>query len=326
MNEEDVAVRAFRPGIYSDVPFDEYRRISAINASTLAWAEESAAHLKAALDGKMDHGDSPALAYGRAFHARILEPELYWKHWTIAGTCQALLKSGVRKDLACGADGKFYDPDKQLWYCGTHVPKLKELGGALLEPMENLLQPETAKRIEHAARRVEDHPVMKLIRQRGGFEVSVLGVIDDMGLDNYPLKVKARFDKLVPPTGQWSQSTIIDLKKVQVGKANDEDVSWALDRWNYCGKAAFYLDLFARVTGQQARWIFIFVEDDYPFAINVCELDSESIQIGRMQYTDWLGKYVVGMTTNSWPSHSVGTQVRRAGLPEVIKRKYLGRS
>ena len=328
----EISVRDFREGLYTDIPFEEYKRIVAINGSTLKWGEKSAAHLKAAIDGHMSKGDTAATLFGRAWHARLLEPDVFRDEYNVAGTCGKPLKSGVNKGKPCGLEGKFFNPDANdgagCWYCGKHVPMVKDVGPAL-DPVPNLLSVDVAARIERAAKNVEAHPVMRLIKQRGGFETTILFTIRDMGLESCPLDAKIRLDKLIVPVERkgvevWP-TTIVDLKKVQVGEATDEAVAWSINKWKYDASAAFYVDGLKRATGKDARFVWIFVEDGYPYEINVIEADEETLQIGRMRYSDWLGKYAVGRLTGEWPGHVHGTRIKRGGLPEKIRREFFGR-
>ncbi|MEO2024286.1 MAG: hypothetical protein ABGZ23_00225, partial [Fuerstiella sp.] len=60
------------PGIYHDVPFEEYCAWDAINNSSLAPALKSPRHYKHGLDNPRD--DTDAFRFGRLCHAGRLEP------------------------------------------------------------------------------------------------------------------------------------------------------------------------------------------------------------------------------------------------------------
>jgi hypothetical protein len=80
-----------QPGIYPGVSFAYYVKIPAMNFSTLAWAGDSMAHLRAAIDGVLVREDSDDMEWGRALHCRLLEPERYPEAVLIRGTCAAVL-------------------------------------------------------------------------------------------------------------------------------------------------------------------------------------------------------------------------------------------
>jgi hypothetical protein len=59
------------PGVYRDLPFDQYHAIRAASNTALGWLARSPAHLKAYLDGAPTFVDPTSV--GRAFHAYVLE-------------------------------------------------------------------------------------------------------------------------------------------------------------------------------------------------------------------------------------------------------------
>lgn len=302
----------FRNGIFPDLDYATYRSIPAINISTLAWADESAAHLKAAIDGTMDKKESEDLAYGTALHARVLEPEFYYKRYVVSMPCSAILKSGDRKGLACGERGRYLVGEQ--WFCGKHA-------SAGSNQASLTISEETARSIEMAFDRISAHPIVRLVNQRGAFECTICFTISDMGLHSCPLDAKVRLDKLILPTDRWP-CTILDLKKVGHGAANQDDVENSIWRWKYDAKAAFYVDAVQRICGYNARFVWIFIEDSPPYTINVMEADRETIEIGRQRYQSWLGKYVVGKLSGEWPGHTDGTTIKRGGLPEHVRKKF----
>ena len=113
------------PEIVQGVKFEDYCAMPGLNASTLAWGLKSAQHLKAALDGELKK-DSPAMTFGRALHAKLLEPDVYLKEFTVSSGCQAIIKSGDSKGQVCGNNAMWLLGG--LWLCGMHAPKaLKEI-------------------------------------------------------------------------------------------------------------------------------------------------------------------------------------------------------
>jgi len=70
-------------GLYHDIPFDTYKAWPALNASTLVHGRTNMEHLKEAIDGHMGM-DSKDLAFGRAFHCRLLEPHLYHERYLMS--------------------------------------------------------------------------------------------------------------------------------------------------------------------------------------------------------------------------------------------------
>lgn len=71
----------YAPGIYPDVPHEVYHRreLGVASAGVLRMLDQQTpAHYRAWVSGT-DHGDTPAMAFGRAYHDRVLLPDLFAK-------------------------------------------------------------------------------------------------------------------------------------------------------------------------------------------------------------------------------------------------------
>ena len=74
-------VAIIEPGIYHDVPFDEYRSIQAANASSLKMLDKSPlAYLHACTNIS---NSTPSKTLGTAIHAAILEPDRFDSEYTV---------------------------------------------------------------------------------------------------------------------------------------------------------------------------------------------------------------------------------------------------
>ncbi len=67
------------PGIHKALPAAEYHRreLGVVSKSALDLVRRSPAHYKLWADGEAPDEDTPALAFGRAFHMALLEPEKF---------------------------------------------------------------------------------------------------------------------------------------------------------------------------------------------------------------------------------------------------------
>lgn len=63
------------PGVYYDLPFEEYQAIHAINCSKLVAFSKTPAH------ALVEKPDTNGMRLGRAVHAALLEPERFAKEW-----------------------------------------------------------------------------------------------------------------------------------------------------------------------------------------------------------------------------------------------------
>ena len=279
-----------------------------MNSSTLKHGLHSAEHLKAAIDGRMSGSESKATTFGRALHARVLEPDEYNQRFTIASGCQELLKTGASKGFACGKSAKYLFQGK--FVCGGHLPPAAK---DLCDPVPNLLTIEEAQDIEAAAAVISGKKVNRLLKQRGGFETTVISEIDGV-------RVKCRLDKYVPRQGELPP-VILDLKKVGVGRGDDESFGRSAFDYGYDVSAAFYVDAVETLIGEKPVFIWLIVEDGYPHSVNVIQADDDTLTVGRIRYRECLGKYIVGMQTGQWPGYA--DEIKCGGLPGWAKAKYL---
>ena len=64
-----------KPGIYPDLPNEEYHRCDGVSNSMLSDMARSPAHFQAAR--RRQREETPAMAIGTAIHCAVLEPERF---------------------------------------------------------------------------------------------------------------------------------------------------------------------------------------------------------------------------------------------------------
>src|SRR5690606_27841947 len=84
---------AGQPGVYRGIPADVYHAHPGVSASRLQKLTRSPMHLKHAIDHPGE-ADTPALAFGRACHAAILEPEVFAAAYAVAPEIDRRTKEG----------------------------------------------------------------------------------------------------------------------------------------------------------------------------------------------------------------------------------------
>lgn len=281
----------YQPGIYPNMSWDEYRAIPYTNCSTLQWGKVSMMHLKAAIDGRLKREDSPALAFGRALHLRLLEPDLYQSRVVVCEPCQQAIKTGPRKGDPCGNRGLSVVDGE--WRCGTH-------GGSdcANEPGIEVLTQSESDAIERAAAAVRNHPAEKLRRAKGHFEVTVIA-------DLCGRRIKGRLDKLIE-----SPLTIVDVKKVAAPNSPSEapgtpaGFERRIAAYGYGMQAALYCDLVAAVTGSTPRWFWLPVEDGEPYSVGAYRATERLLNAGRNEYMNLLLQLVKCEESGNWPGYS----------------------
>lgn len=289
------------PGVHFGVPFADYLAWPAMSASTLKAGLDSMLHLKATLDGLMVK-ESPALALGSAVHCRLLEPGDYKRRYKVATPCMAELKSGDRKGETCGNVASRYDGTK--WLCGTHGKKASEPPFAFISAAESL-------EIEAMAAAVHGHPVVKLLRQHGGFEASI-------SWECRGVPCKSRLDKLI--VGGTCPDTIIDLKTTRSGGAKPWRFEKAIRDYGYHISAAFYVDAIEAVADTLCHYIWVAVEKEPPYAVSVLQADDDWLRIGRTDYRKLLGEYKVCMESGEWPGY--GDNIMASHPPDWMLKQY----
>lgn len=297
------------PGIWPGVPFADYCTIPAMNATTLLHGRNSMAHLKAAIDGKLEDEDTKALNMGRAFHCRVLEPDLFSSRYAVAKPCCAILASGKRKGEPCGNAGLHGDGDE--WYCGQHANDDAPVSG------KDRISEDEFQRIEAMRASVMAHPIIKQIRRRGGFETTAIGDVEGV-------LCKARFDKLI--TDGPGRPVIIDLKKCRVGYGSRDRIDRAIFDYAYYFRAALYLDVLKAAGGPaDVPFVLVFVEDEYPYAVNVTQVSDEWIEIGRVEYTRLLAELTECQKSGVWPGYrdeDGNVDIWPSRPPAWLKKKY----
>lgn len=291
------------PGVYPDIKFGDYVSWNAMNVSTLKWGLKSMKHLKAAIEGRIQKPDSPDKKLGRAIHCRLLEPDRYKSEFQVAGKCQAAFKSGRNEGRKCGAPGKVKLDGE--WLCGKHGPG--EEGGE-----SALLSVDEANRIERLNESVRAHPVIKLLRQQGGAEVSLCWEQDGV-------LMKARLDKLIVKEG--FPPTIVDLKKVQTGKGDFHSAQAAIGNYEYHIQAACYRCAVQRLYGIDANFLWVFVEDNEPFDVNPIQADGATLDLGLHQFQKLVENYRAMRETLLQPE-GYSSEVQLGGLPAWYFRQF----
>jgi len=277
------------PGIYRDVPYDEYKAWPAVNASALrAGVELSPLHMRHRIESG-DESDTRARKFGRATHCRFLEPQAFAERFLIAEPCSALLKSGKRKGEPCGASASFVWVEgpfsEKHWFCGTHRNAAAE------EPREYIQQDE-ADRIERMFAAVKQHQVVALLRQQGGCEVSVIW-------DRDGIPCKARLDKLIEE-GPDGKAWIVDLKKCGAFAIDDRSINRSIVDYYYDLQGWWYSDGHSRLTGKRTAFAWVFVEDGPPYDVRPKVAIRQWLAGGKSKAEWAFGLYRRALQTGEW--------------------------
>lgn len=298
-------------GIYRDMPFAEYAAIDAINSGVVRWGCTTMLHMHTAKCGLIDSDDTKDRKLGRAIHCRLLEGEAYHERFTIAQPCCVLLKSGERKGAACGKSASYQSQrDKNIWACGTHREQIPDA----VQP-EDFIDSDEAEQVEKIAQKLHLHPAMKLFRRTGWSEVSMVWELCG-------LKCKCRIDKL----DDWETTPkplVIDIKSCQVGKATIEDCEKSVAENGYHRQAALNVNAVEALTGKRPGFVWVFVEKDEPFDVQILPADDETLAIGITEVRRTLELYRSAEAKGDYRGYIYDARfIRYGGLPGWYRQRY----
>jgi len=292
------------PGIYPDVPYEDYRAWPAVNATALKHgATLSPKHMRASVEAGED---SRARKFGRAVHCYFLERERFAERFAVAKPCCEPLKSGERQGQPCGASSGFLAPG-DLWYCGTHVKKHPEA----VEPPEYIQAAELAA-LGRMYESATDHAAVALLRAHGGCEVSLVW-------NNSGLPCKARLDKLIEK-GPRGDPYILDLKKCAAYAIDQDSVDRSINTYRWDMQAAWYVDGYERLTGRTAKFVWVFLEDGPPFDVRPKLATRKWLRGGRLRMESAWSVYKWCVGTQDW--RGVSPDVDSEDPPEFYCKRF----
>lgn len=242
-----------------------------MNCSTLLHGRKSMQHLKAAIDGELRLSSS-SLDFGKAVHCYLLEPDVFDAEYAVSGPCTAELASGQRKGKPCGSPGRARRDGE--WVCGKHATDGDDY------PANMVTAPEWGQ-IRSMASSLKRHKAVRLLRQQGGCEVSVIAELEGV-------LCKCRLDKWVPECKPYPNGVIVDVKTVSSGGGTEYAFRGSVDSYSYDVRAAFYVDCVEVVTGRRPEFVWVAVEKEVPYAVGVYEATTESLAWGRREYVSLL--------------------------------------
>jgi len=259
------------PGIYHNVPFDEYASWEACHKSDL-WLlnEQPLAKYRWVLDHG-DKADREELLIGHATHTAILERDDFRTRYIIR---PRTYENDKGEEKAFNLNSKV---------CKALLADLKKQGKLVLKRDHY----ELATRMRDA---VWAHPTARLILEGGGVEVSIVWVDPKSGL-----LCKARIDV-------WHGPVLADIKTAECIAATR--FGRASYRWGYHFQAGMYLDGAQIASGTEVNQFYIIaVEKEPPYLVKVYEVEQGDLDIGRAQ-RDWiLEKVKQAQDTGQWPGY-----------------------
>lgn len=127
------------------------------------------------------------------------------------------------------------------------------------------------------------------------------------------VRVKCRPDFHYFIDDDMEKLVICDLKTTK--DANDFGKSIA--NWDYYLQAAFYMDFlknYYQCFKVEVIFLFLAVDNEFPFLWGVHDIDDKSVRKGRLAYEDAISVYKECKRTNTWLSYHDG-EIKKTGMP-----------
>lgn len=262
----------------------EYNVAEGIRRSDLTKLNRSPAHYKYAVEHPSE--PTPAMVFGTAFHAAVLQPEEFDNQFMVADF-DARTKEG------------------------------KALKQEALDKGLTLLSKDTMEQIEAMKTAIESNPFAKRLLT-GDHETSHFWTDPETGEI-----CKCRTDCETDINGVHY---IVDLKTC-TNAATDEFVRDAT-KFGYFVQAAMYTEGVKQTTGVDSVFVFVAVEKDPPYAVNVMECGPDEIRLGMngssrskvAGFRDLLNLYHKCRVEDKWPGYEgFDLQINEITLPKWLK-------
>lgn len=239
---EDGGILAVRHGLHLDVPEDCYheRVPGLVSKSTLDLVDRSPAHYKAWLDGE-EREPTPALNFGKWFHAALLEPERFASQYVVQpdfGDCR-FKENKVRRD--------------EWRIANAH---------------REAIDPTAMETIRGMCAAVRAHSLADRMIREGVAESTLRWRDEETGLE-----CKARPDYYVERL-----AVAYDVKTTE--DARPEAFARSVANYRYHVQDAFYREGFARIGKPLEHFVFIAVEKSAPYAVALYTLEPDDVALG----------------------------------------------
>jgi hypothetical protein len=272
-----------KPGIYEGILFSDYQEWDAINNSGLKILTDPTkcpAHCKHyLLNGRPD---TPALKFGRALDAYILEPLRFMEIYSVMPDADGRTKAG--KAIKAEFEAKL-KPGQEI-ICENDYAKIQEIYSF-----------------------VSGSRAIRLIRD-GKSQVCLVWEDKTTGL-----LCKARLDYL-----NVDIPMITDLKSA--ADCSPLGFGWAIYRFMYYQQLGFYAMGYKAVTGDEPNMAIFAIEKEQPYVHAAYELGDKTIETGKKAARKALTIYKECLDSGQWPMHSDQIEILDMPLAALEKAGY----
>lgn len=251
-------------GIHRNVSAEFYhqRVLGLVSKGALEALDRSPKHYRAWLEEP--GGETPALAFGKAFHCALLEPGVFEKSYCVApdfGDCRVTANKAARN----------------AWR-ETHKGFVEMSAGDF-------------DMVRHMADSIRAHELGRLILKDGEPELTLTWTDEETRL-----RCKTRPDYYVA-----SQRMCVDVKTTM--DARDEHFARDAAKYDYPLQDALYRDGFRAVDAPVEHFVFLAVEKERPFDVAVHTLDRMGVGRGYSRARQRMERLAECLKTNRWDGY-----------------------
>ena len=212
------------------------------------------------------------MLFGRAFHAYLLQPELFKKGYIV------------------------FDPANRPEQDKGMTSKInKEWREKFNESGKDILTAEQLIQIQDMKRSIMDNFYARALLSNGSPETSFFTELNGV-------KVKARAD-------YWrvkkNKNIIVEVKTTT--DARPDIFARDMAKYNYHISVAYYVDIVQQITGNECDYLFIVVEKDAPHGMSILRPSDQVHSCGCYEYEVLLELYNQCNQSNQFPGYGVWT-------------------
>ena len=293
-----------KTGVYYDMPEEEYHASDALsNSGMKTILHKSPRHYQYQyLEGNQK--DTAALAFGRALHCAVLEPEKFDAEYVIEPDVNMSTKAGASEYLKwiAGITGDLYFLDST-----TKMDEIREQIGEMKQRLKlNIINASFAEMIADICASIKaKRSAVSLLQMDGRNEVSFFCEYDGVML-------RARMDRVL------GAHVGIDLKSCQ--DASPEGFERAAYNYGYHMQAYFYSWIYEQVTGEQMKdFVFICVEKEAPHCVGLYRASPEMLELGKLDVEKAINIYKESQKRGIWFDYD--DRIIPLGLPRYAENR-----
>jgi hypothetical protein len=248
---------------FLDMPDGDYRSAEGVNWSSLKIVGDS----PRLYDHNKRHprSDTPAFAFGRAFHAALLQPEVYGTGWKVY--------DGQRRGKAWEQYQRLYGDDYEI------------------------ITASEAEEIECMVRTVRAHEEAAMILDLPGVNERAAFWTES------GRKMKAKIDRLCWSPGADEDPNaplfVVDAKTTR--DLDPDSFARACDNYGYVGQMEHYSRGAEILTGRQCVPILLAVEKQAPYDVGLFRVTTEARRMGAIYRRKLLDRLGACEDAGSWP-------------------------